>query len=154
MLLIYCARLKPCWLEHTDTPSRSSLNNTLLSGPHEAAEFCADEQTLSLLGWFVWSSSSSGLTSCNWRSGQIQLGVKVPCRMQGSHSSRCIAAEEGIEHWLFQALLVLPTPGDHGPITVCCVQMVAVAGKGKAYNRLIRFRKCNFPHRLQVPSTP
>lgn len=62
--------------------------------------------------------------------------------MQGSHSSRCIAAEEGIEHWLFQALLVLPTPGDHGPITVCCVQMVAVAGKGKAVKKKIPFVYC------------
>lgn len=62
--------------------------------------------------------------------------------MQGSHSSRCIAAEEGIEHWLFQALLVLPTPGDHGPITVCCVQMVAVAGKGKAVKKKIPFVCC------------
>ena len=56
--------------------------------------------------------------------------------MRGSpHSSSCIAAEEGIEHWLFQALLVLPTPGDHGPITVCGVQMVAIAGKCKAVKK-------------------
>ncbi|KAL0609263.1 LOW QUALITY PROTEIN: hypothetical protein AAY473_021550 [Plecturocebus cupreus] len=46
-----------------------------------------------------------------------------------SHSPGCIAAKEGIEHWLFQALLVLPTPGYHRPVTVCCVQMVAITRK-------------------------
>lgn len=58
-----------------------------------------------------------------WRSGVL------------SHSSSCIAAKEGIEHWLFQALLVLPTPGNHGPVTIRRVQMVAVTGKCKAGKR-------------------
>lgn len=56
-------------------------------------------------------------------------------RVQSSHSSGCIAAEEGIEHWMFQALLVLPTPGDHSPIAVRCVQMVAITGKCKAVKK-------------------
>ena len=57
-------------------------------------------------------------------------------RVQSSpHSSGCVAAEEGIEHWMFQALLVLPTPGDHSPITVRCIQMVAITGKCKAVKK-------------------
>ena len=51
------------------------------------------------------------------------------------HSSGCVAAEEGIEHWMFQALLVLPTPGDHSPIAVRCIQMVAITGKCKAVKK-------------------
>lgn len=54
-----------------------------------------------------------------------------------SSSSGRIAAQEGVEHGLFQALLVLPTPGNHGPFTVCCVQMVAIGGKCKADNGLV-----------------
>ena len=57
-------------------------------------------------------------------------------RVQSSpHSSGCVAAEEGVEHWMFQALLVLPTPGDHSPIAVGCVQMVAITGKCKAVKK-------------------
>lgn len=57
-------------------------------------------------------------------------------RVQSSpHSSGCVAAEEGVEHWMFQALLVLPTPGDHSPIAVRCVQMVAITGKCKAVKK-------------------
>lgn len=51
------------------------------------------------------------------------------------HSPSGIAAKEGIEHRLFQALLVLPTPSNHGPIAVGCVQMVAIAGKCKAVKK-------------------
>lgn len=55
-----------------------------------------------------------------------------------SHSSSCVAAEEGIEHGLFEALLVLPAPGDHGPVTVRGVQMVAVTGKREAVRKKSR----------------
>ena len=66
-------------------------------------------------------------------------------RVQSSpHSSGCVAAEEGVEHWMFQALLVLPTPGDHSPIAVRCVQMVAITGKCKAVKKKKRvpFLRC------------
>lgn len=64
-------------------------------------------------------------------------------RVQSSHSSGCVAAEEGIEHWMFQALLVLPTPGDHSPIAVRCVQMVAITGKCKAVKKKkVPFLRC------------
>lgn len=56
---------------------------------------------------------------------------------QFSPSSGRIAAQEGVEHGLLQALLVLPTPCNHSPFAVCCVQMVAIRGKRKADNRLI-----------------
>lgn len=69
-------------------------------------------------------------------------------------SSSCIAAEERVEHGLLHALLVLPAPCNHCPVTVGSVQMVAIARKGQAYDRLIWFGKCNFSHRLQVPCTP
>lgn len=65
-------------------------------------------------------------------------GVKVLWRTHRSlRSPGSVAAEEGIEHGLLHALLVLPTPGDHRPVTVCCVQVVAITGKCKAHNRLI-----------------
>lgn len=66
------------------------------------------------------------------------LGVEVLCRRGGPpHSPSRIAAKEGIEHGLFQALLVLPTPGDHCPIAAGRVQMVAVTGKRKAHDGLV-----------------
>lgn len=54
---------------------------------------------------------------------------------QALPSASSIAAEEGVEHGQLQALLVLAAPGDHIPIAVSCEQVVAVAGKRKAYNR-------------------
>lgn len=36
-------------------------------------------------------------------------------------SSSCVVAEERVEHGLLHALLVLPTPCNHCPITVGCV---------------------------------
>ena len=56
-------------------------------------------------------------------------------KAQLSPSAGCIAAQEGIEHGLLQALLVLPTPGNHGPFTVRCVQVVAVTGKCEAVRK-------------------
>lgn len=65
--------------------------------------------------------------------------VRVPSSVEHSplQSPSCIAAEEGIEHGLLHTLLILPTPGDHCPLTVGGVQMVAITGKRKAYNGLI-----------------
>lgn len=62
------------------------------------------------------------------------LKMWVPCFVEPSPSwsPSCVAAEEGIEHGLLHTLLVLPTPGNHCPLTVGCVQMVAITGKRKA----------------------
>lgn len=58
-------------------------------------------------------------------------------RTHSALSPGCIAAQEGAEHGLLQALLVLPAPGDHSPITVRRVQMVAVTGKREAHDWLV-----------------
>lgn len=96
-------------------------------GP-EAVEVCPEGQ-VSLLGVCL------GIWCC---SGWSQLRVWCS-RPRGTplSSSSCVAAEERVEHGLLHALLVLPTPCDHCPITVGRVQMVAIAGKRKAYDRLI-----------------
>lgn len=74
---------------------------------------------------------------------KCSLELKCCGECSSPHSSGCVAAEEGIEHWVFQALLVLPAPGDHSPIAVRCVQMVAVTGKGKAGKRKrVPFLRC------------
>lgn len=53
-------------------------------------------------------------------------------------SSSCVAAEEGVEHGLFEALLVLPAPGSHGPVAAGGVQMVAVTGEREAVRKKSR----------------
>lgn len=59
---------------------------------------------------------------------------QVRCSGEGTArpSPRGVAAQEGVEHGLLHALLVLPTPGDHRPVAVRGVQVVAIAGKREA----------------------
>lgn len=97
--------------------------------PMEAGEVCTEAQVLSFLDICL------VICFCSWWS-QAQSGA---CVLWGHSfsSSSCIAAEERVEHGLLHTLLVLPAPCNHCPLTVGSVQMVAIARKCQAYDRLI-----------------
>lgn len=78
-----------------------------------------------IITWTVWSSLSSGLTS-------LKLSEVSKCSLELKCCGECRVLTHIRLHscWgrnrtldVSKALLVLPTPGDHSPIAVRCVQM-------------------------------
>ena len=138
LTLIYRGRPESCWLAHTDTTLQiisKSEQNFPLGTLYGCRILC--RWTVFIVAWVVClvirvfgvallEKAKSANSAWRYRALEVR---------SSPHSPSGIAAKEGIEHRLFQALLVLPTPSNHGPIAVGCVQMVAIAGKCKAVKK-------------------